>query len=77
MLMDNDFHRMEPERRNEQPPSQPIILEENVWIGARAIILRGVRIGAGSVIGAASVVAEDVPPRSVVTGQKARVVREL
>ncbi len=77
IMMDNDFHRMEPERRTEFPESAPIVLERNVWLGARAIILRGVTIGEGSVIGAGSVVAHDVPPRSVATGVPARVIRSL
>jgi maltose O-acetyltransferase len=76
-IMDNDFHRLEPERRNELPPSAPIVLEENVWLGARATILRGVTIGAGSVIGATSVVAHDIPPRSLAAGVPARVLRTL
>ena len=76
-MMDNDFHRIEPERRNELPPSAPIVLEENVWIGVRAIVLRGVRIGAHSVIGAGSVVVHDVPPRSLAAGIPARVIRQL
>jgi len=33
MMLDNDFHRIEPERRNERPPSAPIIIGDNVWIG--------------------------------------------
>jgi serine acetyltransferase len=77
MLMDNDFHRLEPERRNEVPPSAPIVLGENVWLGARVTVLRGVTIGAGSVIGAASVVVADVPPRSLAAGIPARVLRSL
>jgi maltose O-acetyltransferase len=77
IMMDNDYHRLEPERRNEMPPSAPIILEENVWLGGRAIILRGVTIGAHSVVGAGSVVTRDVPPRTVVAGIPARVIREL
>jgi acetyltransferase-like isoleucine patch superfamily enzyme len=77
MLMDNDFHCLDPERRNELPPSLPIVLEENVWVGARAIILRGVTIGKGSAIGAGSVVAHDVPPRSLAAGVPARVVRAI
>jgi len=76
-IMDNDFHRMEPERRNEMPASAPIVLEENVWIGIRAIVLRGVTIGQGSVIGAGSVVVNDVPPRSLAAGVPARVIRTL
>lgn len=77
IIMDNDFHQIDPERRNERPESRPIILEENVWVGARAIILRGVTIGAGSVIAAGSVVTRNVPPRVVAAGMPARVIRTL
>ncbi len=77
IMMDNDFHRLEPERRDERPESKPIVLEENVWLGARVIVLRGVTIGSGSVIGAGSVVTRDIPARSVAVGQPARVIRTL
>lgn len=50
-----------------------VILEDDIWIGARAIILRGVTIGRGSVIAAGSIVTKDVPPYAVVTGVPARV----
>jgi acetyltransferase-like isoleucine patch superfamily enzyme len=53
----------------------PIDVEENVWIGAGATILPGVTIGRDSVIAAGAVVADDVPPRSLVTGTKAAVRR--
>jgi maltose O-acetyltransferase len=75
--MDNDFHRLEPERRQEKPPSSPIILEENVWLGARVIVLPGVTIGAGTVVGAGSVVTRSIPSRSVAVGVPARVVKSL
>jgi acetyltransferase-like isoleucine patch superfamily enzyme len=77
IIMDNDFHRIEPERRTELPPSAPIIIEENVWLGARVTVLRGVTIGAGSVIGVGSVVTKDIPPRSVAVGLPARVIRQI
>ena len=77
IMMDNDFHRLEPERRDERPLSAPIILEENVWLGARVIVLRGVTIGAGSAIGAGSVVTRDIPPRSLAVGAPAKVIRSL
>ncbi|WP_275542363.1 acyltransferase [Inquilinus limosus] len=51
---------------------KPITVGDGVWIGADAIILGGVTIGAGSVIGAGAVVSKDVPPNSIVTGQPAR-----
>jgi len=75
--MDNDFHRLEPERRNERPDSAPIILEDNVWLGARVIVLKGVTIGEGSVIGAGSVVTKDIPPRSLAVGMPAKVIKTL
>ncbi|WP_285116156.1 sugar O-acetyltransferase [Leifsonia sp. fls2-241-R2A-40a] len=53
----------------------PIDVHENVWIGAGATILPGVTIGRDSVIAAGAVVADDVPPRSLVTGTKAAVRR--
>ncbi|MET0326653.1 MAG: acyltransferase [Ilumatobacteraceae bacterium] len=77
MMLDNDYHRIEPERRLERPPSKPIILEENVWIGARVIVMSGVRIGKDSCVGAGSVVTSDVPPRTLAVGVPARVIREL
>jgi len=76
-LMDNDFHRVEPERRDELPESAPIVLEENVWLGIRSIVLRGVTIGAGSVVAAGSIVSRNVPPRSLVGGIPARLIRSL
>jgi acetyltransferase-like isoleucine patch superfamily enzyme len=77
IIMDNDFHRLEPERRLEWPESKPIVIEDNVWIGARVIVLGGVTIGEGSCIGAASLVIDDVPPRSLAVGVPARVIRAL
>ncbi len=77
MLIDNAFHHVEPERRNERPESQAIILGRNVWLGARVIVLPGVTIGADSVVAAGSVVTKDVPPRTLVGGVPARIIREL
>ena len=52
ILIDNNYHSLEPERRNVRPDPAPIILEENVWLGGgRVIVLCGVTIGAGSVGG--------------------------
>jgi maltose O-acetyltransferase len=77
MILDNDFHRLEPERRTEQPESSPIVLEENVWLGARVIVLPGVTIGAGSAIGAGSVVTKDIPARVLAGGVPAKVIKSL
>lgn len=53
-----------------------IVIEDNVWIGARVTILDGVTVGEGSVIGAGAVVTRSIPPRSVAVGIPARVVRQ-
>jgi acetyltransferase-like isoleucine patch superfamily enzyme len=57
--------------------AQGIVIEENAWIGAGAIILDGVRIGRGAVVGAGAVVSRDVPPQTVVAGNPARVIKEI
>jgi acetyltransferase-like isoleucine patch superfamily enzyme len=49
----------------------------NVWIGAKATILDGVKIGDGAVIGAHSLVREDVPPHTIVAGTPAKVIRKI
>jgi acetyltransferase-like isoleucine patch superfamily enzyme len=56
---------------------EPVALGDNVWIGFDAVVLPGVTIGTGSVIGARSVVADDVAPYSVAVGNPARVVSRL
>ncbi len=56
-------------------PAQDVALCDHVWVGARAMILKGVTIGAYSVIGAGAVVTRNVPPNCVSAGSPARVVR--
>jgi acetyltransferase-like isoleucine patch superfamily enzyme len=53
----------------------PIEIDDEVWIGTRAIILSGVKIGKGAIIGAGAVVAKDVPAYTIVIGNPARVVK--
>ncbi len=55
-------------------PTQPIVIEDDVWIGFNATILKGVKIGKGAVVGACSVVTKDVEPYTIVVGNPARVV---
>jgi acetyltransferase-like isoleucine patch superfamily enzyme len=52
--------------------SAPVVIGEDAWIGFNAVVLKGVTIGAGAIIGAASVVTGDVPPGATVTGNPAR-----
>ena len=53
--------------------TQPIIIEDHVWIGANVVILKGVHIGEGSIIAAGAVVTQDIPAHSVAMGVPARV----
>lgn len=61
-------HPVELDERYDFITHAPIVIEDDVWIGAAATITPGVTVGRGSVVGAGAVVAEDVPPLSVVTG---------
>jgi acetyltransferase-like isoleucine patch superfamily enzyme len=81
-LADTDFHAISPSNRryNSNPDEiavAPIVIEDNVFIGADVFILKGVTVGKNSVIGAASVVTRDVPENSVAAGNPARVVRRI
>ncbi len=60
-------HPVEPDERYDFLTHAPIVIEDDVWIGAAATITPGVTIGHGSVVGAGAVVAKDVPPLSLVT----------
>ncbi|MFF5172866.1 DapH/DapD/GlmU-related protein [Micromonospora sp. NPDC000089] len=68
-------HPVDPAERKLYLTGAPIDVAENVWIGAGATILPGVSIGRDAVIAAGAVVADDVPPASLVTGPKAAVRR--
>ena len=64
-----------PMREQGHADKRPIVIEDDVWLGASVVVLPGVRIGTGSVIGAGSVVTRDVPAYAVVGGNPARVIR--
>jgi maltose O-acetyltransferase len=57
--------------------ARPVLIEDNVWIGGGAILLPGVNIGRNAVVGAGAVVTRSVPANTVVTGNPARVLREI
>ena len=69
-------HPVDPGERREWLSGAPIDVAENVWIGAGATILPGVSIGRDAVVAAGAVVADDVPPATLVTGSKATVRRQ-
>lgn len=71
-------HPLDPVQRNSgQELGQPITIGNNVWIGGGATICPGVTIGNDAVIAAGAVVVKDVPPRVVVGGNPARILKEI
>jgi maltose O-acetyltransferase len=56
-------------------PRRPVVVGNDVWIGTRVVIMPGITIGDHAVIGANTVVTKDVPPKAVLVGQSARIVR--
>jgi acetyltransferase-like isoleucine patch superfamily enzyme len=91
-VTDTDFHPIAPAERvadavacspvgkgRPRPAivKQPVVIEDDAWIGPNATILKGVRIGAGAFVEAGSLVTRDVPPRARVMGNPAQIVGEV
>jgi len=80
-IVDTDFHPLLPEARREHATqgalSKPVLIGDDVFVGMHALILKGTELGDGCVVGAGAVVAGKFPPRSVIVGNPARVVKTL
>jgi acetyltransferase-like isoleucine patch superfamily enzyme len=80
-IFDNNGHELlleNPQMRlNSKSISKPVVVNDNVWIGANSIILPGVSIGEGSVIAAGSVVINDVPSFCLVGGNPAKIIKKI
>jgi len=92
-IADSDFHPIDPAQRQidamalapfyeNRPPRPaigvaPVIIEDNVWVGMGAVILKGVTIGQNSIVAAGAIVTKSVPPNAVVAGNPAQVVKML
>jgi len=61
----------------EPPSAEPVVIEDNVLIGANAVVLEGIRVGAGAVVAAGAIVVDDVAPNTVVAGVPARKIKDI
>lgn len=76
-ITDYDWHGIDPDKRNKAADPNPVVIEDNVWLGLNSVVLKGVTIGKNSVIGANSVVTKDIPENVIAAGNPCRVIREL
>ena len=81
-IVDTDFHSLDPELRFSEcdlshASSAPVVIEDDVFIGMNAIILKGVTIGCGSVISAGAIVTKDVARSTIVGGNPATLIKKI
>ena len=80
LILDNDAHQLKMEDRLNNTGKisiAPIVIEDNAFIGARSIILKGVHIGKGAVVGAGSVVSSNIPDNAIVAGNPAKIIKYI
>lgn len=79
-LLDTDYHNLDPRLRHLPPgpkTTAPIVIEDNVWIGANSTVMKGVRVGRDSVIGLGSVIRKSVPAGVVAIGNPQQIVKRF
>lgn len=78
-IMDTDFHPLDLDerKRNVNIPHKPIRIEDGAFIGTEAMILKGVTVGAESIVGAGAIVAKSIPPGEIWGGNPAKFIRKI
>ena len=80
IIMDNDVHQIDyAERQSDNGivHSSPVVIEDDAWLGANVIVLKGVTIGARSIIGAGSVVTKSIPADCIAAGNPCKVIKNI
>ncbi len=75
MIMDSDFHDISD--HNKEGVVEEIVIEDDVWLGARSTVLKGVTVGKGAVVAVGAVVTKDIPPYSIAAGVPAKVIKQI
>jgi acetyltransferase-like isoleucine patch superfamily enzyme len=73
LITDSDWHLEDPRSGN----PRPIVIGDNVWLGANTVVLKGVTIGENSLIGINSVVTKDIPPNVIAAGNPCHVIKAI
>jgi len=73
VIMDSDFHNDDP--RTSKP--RPVQIDDNVWLGANVVVMKGVHIGENTIIGMNSVVTKDIPANVVAAGNPCKVIKSI
>ena len=90
-IFDNNVHSLDPVKRQKEYinnisvglvklfrlEEKEVIIEDDAWLGACVMVLKGVKIGKGAIVGAGSVVTKDIPDYSIAVGNPARVIRSI
>lgn len=80
-MLDTDSHSLNyllrRDANTDVPNTKPIIIEDDVLIGARSIVLKGITIGARSIIGAGSIVTKSIPSDCIAAGNPCKVIKYL
>lgn len=82
-IYDTDFHSLNPKHRSNfisdtnNKKTKQVIIQNNVFVGAHCVILKGVNIGENSVIGAGSIVSKSIPANVIAAGNPCKIVKEL
>lgn len=77
-IYDCDFHELNPQHRNRSVgPIRPVEIGDNVWLGSRVLVLKGVKIGENTVVAAGAIVTESLPANVVAAGIPARIVKAI
>ncbi len=73
IITDSDWHPEDPR----SSAAKPVVIEDNVWLGVNVVVLKGVKIGSNSIIGAGSIVTKDIPSNVIAAGNPCKVIKTI